>query len=298
MTERDSSQPVSPGRVLCFVGEQKLAYRDFVRLASGTGLAVRFSGDDADVADILGKSRPAAVVLPHNTPDRPALVSRLRERLAGEPLPILGWLPSAAPALADEAIWDGVDDYVIDGAAGHLAAILALVQRKETWEAVRAPVGTAILAHSDRTERIRLGQVLRASGFDLHFAAGAEDLGTALERVPHRVIVSMDVFRDGVAMDVLAERSPGKMTPTVIVAPGDRLDPLAAALGDRPWVRLLPAEADPAQATFLINDLLAPAAAEGWRTPRVLYGTMVSFRYPPAEDKHYGYTYNINLNGP
>ncbi len=258
--------------------------------------------DGTDLKKVLGKQQPAGIVFDSDMDDRAQHITRLRESPSLNEVPFFVRVPNPDPTELASAFCDGVDDYIVDGSKHQFSALVSAIRKEENWKAVRAPVGQVILAHPDRTQRIRLSSVLRRNGYDTHFAGTLDELETAIEKVDARaVLVSVELGYQEVVDRVNQATDPREpeagVMPWILIAPEERLDELGASMPVNPPVKLFEASADAQGLTFLMNELLAPPPVGVRRSPRVLYGSPITFVPIDGTHQFFGFTFNINLGG-
>ena len=246
--------------------------------------------------------QPLAVVIGPTVEDRSSYVTSIRERkdLAG--VPILATIVEQSDELLEEAIKDGVDDILVDGAQQHFAAFLAGLGNTDSWQGVRAPQGLAMLAETDRTKRIRLAAVLRKNGYDVTYSSDPKELALSVYLDNPRVVVaSMDMARktmECVWQGNISLRTTGiPGVPWMVIADdsmGPAIRPVPNVISKCSFVK---SSDDYEQLTFVLNELLAPPQKESRRTKRVLYGTPIHFSPENSDLQLKGYSYNVNDGG-
>ena len=282
-----------------FIGDPGPEAPELLEMLKSAGLVARRMPPEAE-ADAIAAEGPVAVVLPPDLPKRDDFMGALRERPPLAAVPVIQRLASAEPdpPELERAFHAGVDDYLPRGSRHQFSALLAAVQKADTWEAVRAPAGQVVLAHEERLERVRYGAILRRNGYDPYFAAALDETVEAADRGPARAVVVSSGLPGGDVLEWVRARGGAEAAPVVLLAPRGDVEGLGALPREGERVRLLDAGADAASLTFLLNELLSPAPPRLRRSPRLLYHTPVAFR-PEVDEApvFHGYSYNVNRGG-
>jgi CheY-like chemotaxis protein len=225
------------------------------------------------------------------------LVTTLREDPALSDTPMLVWVSRIDNKFLKHAFRCGLDDYVLEGNPEHLDEILATVKHESPWKAVRAPLGQVILAHPERTERVRLSRVLQRNGFDIRFASSTEELKETRDRVPARaVIASVDLPGQSV-LELIKGQEAREAPGWIVVASAEEIKEIGGQLPDAPRTALFEIGSDAEAITFMMNDLLSVPVMQARKSPRLLFSTPVSIVHTSGDVSFYGFTYNLNLNG-
>ncbi|MBN2341585.1 MAG: PilZ domain-containing protein [Deltaproteobacteria bacterium] len=279
-----------------FIGDPGTDAKDKLSILESLDVAARRVPDPSDV-DAIEAMAPQGIVISEDFPDLGPYIVSLRERRALSRVPIVGRVSTVGSGSVEHAFRSGCDDIIVDGRINQFRAMASSVTQNEDLHSMRAPAGLVVLAHQDRYTRMRIGQVLRKNGFDMHFAGTSEELVNVIEeKKPRAVITAYD----------LPPRSPisymesmEHQVPWIVLTAAEQMAILENAVGGREDVKFLEHSSDAESLTFVLNDFLAPKQKSERRTPRILYGTTVSFR-PEASDgneEFYGFSYNVNIGG-
>jgi Tfp pilus assembly protein PilZ len=280
-----------------FIGEPGPDAKEKLKIIVKLNAAVKRLPADASVDDVE-KLAPHSIILGQNVKKMDQLVIGLRERKSVRDVPVIASVESInSRKKVEDAFKSGVDDIIVDGKINQFYAMASLITKHDTWDVMRAPAGAIGLGHADRIARMKLGQMLRRNGFDLHFAADRDELDLMVKnKKPRAVITTLQMGRSflngGGGKSVLK-------VPCIILASADEIASLNISVAPDSQIRFLDEQSDFESLTFLLNDLLAPAQKSERRTPRILYGTTVAFRPENTGDDavFYGFTYNVNIGG-
>ena len=238
-----------------------------------------------------------AIAIGPNVEDRSGLMAAVRQHRELDPVPLLACLDVQTHKEVEKAFADGADDYLITGEGEQLSTLVEVLLKTDIWNIVRAPAGMVVLAESRREERIRLGHVLRKNGFDIHHASNVAELEEAVTGLkPRAVIASIDLPGKSILTTMHAAAAVPGSAPWILLDPGLPEGQLSGAdvLSSTAILRI---DDDAERLTFLMNELLTPAPPMARRTPRLLYGTPVSYAAAGAGKLFNGYSYNVNHGG-
>ncbi len=279
-----------------FIGNPGSDAREKLTVLEEIGATARRVPETNDVDSIVALT-PRTIVLSADMSDLGQFIVSLRERRELSRVPIIARLPQLSHPMVEHAFRSGCEDIIIDGKLNQFRAMAAVVTQNEDWQSMRAPAGLVVLAHQDRYTRMRIGQVLRKNGFDLHFAGSTEELVDVVEtHCPRAVITAANLPpRTPVTYFGTLEHS----CPWIALTPPHQMTILEKAIGDTEGIKLLDESSDAESLTFVLNDFLAPKQKSERRTPRILYGTPVVFcpRGGDWEEAFYGFSYNVNIGG-
>ena len=279
-----------------FVGDPGQNAKEKLGILESIGETARRVPDPEDVGAIQALM-PQAIVVDGEDPELGQHIVSYRERRELSRVPVIARLSAFDPLAVEYVFRSGCDDICVDGSLNQFRALAAVTTRNEDWQTMRAPAGLVVLAHKDRYLRMRIGQVLRKNGFDLHFAGSTDELVDVVETLKPRAVIA--------AAD-LPPRSPityvpgiEHQAPWIILSPPEQMKILEAAVGDADNIKLLDHSSDAESLTFVLNDFLMPAQKSERRTPRILYGTPVMFmpRDGDRNDEFLGFSYNVNIGG-
>ncbi|MBN2526014.1 MAG: PilZ domain-containing protein [Deltaproteobacteria bacterium] len=279
-----------------FIGEPGPDAKDKLGILESNGTTARRVGDPADVNAVVDLS-PIAIVIQGDLPMLGEYVVALRERRELSRVPVIARLSRFERSAVEHAFRGGCDDIIVDSKLNQFQAMAAVITQHDDWQSMRAPAGLVVLAHQDRYTRMRIGQVLRKNGFDLHFAASTDELVEVIDtKKPRAVITAAD----------LPPRSPvsysstmDHQAPWIVLATTEQMALLETAVEDQEDIKFLDSSSDAESLTFVLNDFLAPRQKAERRSPRILYGTTVAFwpKDGSAAEEFLGFTYNVNIGG-
>lgn len=189
----------------------------------------------------------------------------------------------------------GADDVVGMHELGGLTRRLAALATFDPSARTALFQGSCLLAHPDMYRRQVFGRVLRQAGFDVSFAASADEALGVAERSPPKVLVVSDTLPPGGGRRALARLSEdwvGPM-PAVLLTTGRQ----SGSLSHHNWP-IVPEDAPPDDLLFVVNELLRPRELlESRASRRLLYATMCSFRLAGEMEHRLGLTYNLSREG-
>lgn len=252
--------------------------------------------DPTDVNAIEAMT-PQGIVISADSPNLGEYIVSLRERRSLARVPVIARVQQRNPTEIAHAFRSGCDDIIVDGRLNQFRAMAASITKNEDWLSMRAPAGLVVLAHPESGIRMRIGQVLRKNGFDMHFAASTEELIDVIEtKKPRAVITAYDLPPQP---PVQFFDSMEHKAPWIVLTAQEHLNKVENAVGDNQNIKFLDHSSDAESLTFVLNDFLAPKQKSERRTPRILYGTPVSFQPKDAteQDAFLGFSYNVNIGG-
>lgn len=279
-----------------FIGDPGLDAKDKLGVLESLG-AVAKRVHEPDNMDAILALQPQAIVVPADLPDLGHRIVSLRERRELSRVPVIARMPVLDSKMVEHAFRGGCDDIIVDGNLNQFRAMAAVVTQNDDWQSMRAAAGLVVLAHQDRYTRMRIGQVLRKNGFDLHFAASTEELVNVVETLkPRAVIAANDLpTRSPVSFIETMDHQP----PWIVLTAPEHMQMMETAVGEHEDIKFLDHSSDAESLTFVLNDFLAPKQKSERRTPRILYGTTVAFKPKDAVDaeEFFGFSYNVNIGG-
>ncbi len=280
----------APFVFICNTPEQMSDLEDLFRNEAVDNIQMRRGND---VVPKLLDAPPAAVFIDWKTDDVQQVVEGIRGEQTLSSVPVILRIPTPDPvALGDAFSW-GVDEYIVDGPREQFVALIAAIQKRDTWDAIRAPAGRVVLAHSDRFERVKIARILKRNGFDAFFAGSIEELLDAQKREAFRLVIVSGALLGETRRESWEQIPP----PWIITAAADDLPALRERIPERDRVRFFKEGSDAEGITFIMNEILAPSSAGMRRSVRVLYGTPVTFGHKGQSPPMNGYSFNINLGG-
>ncbi len=143
-----------------------------------------------------------------------------------------------------------------------------------------------------------MGRAIYQGGFAVRFVASAEDLAAESQADGVHVVVVADDLGEGRAEQALrTARAAGSNRAWIVIAPPKRMATLSAAIGPLAPVSVADGFAPPENVLFLTNELLSRRGVDKRASPRVLYGTTVSFRAAGRDEDEIGFSYNVSAGG-
>lgn len=268
------------------------------------GVSVAVIGRCDDAAGVLADTHPLAIVLRHDAPGAAQLCTQARMESRLSLVPIFSVASEASDlAFAELFVWGG-DDLVAAPSSQpivrRLRALLGQQARSgsSAGHAAARASRRAVVAGSDATWRTVVGRALYTGGFAVRFATGADTLREECSHGDVQVVVAADDLEPGGAAGVLSTfRAEGSNTAWVLVAPPKRMAAAHAAAKASTRASVADGFAPPENVLFLVNELLAARGVDKRASPRLLYGTAVSFRPAGREEDEIGYSYNVSAGG-
>jgi DNA-binding response OmpR family regulator len=156
--------------------------------------------------------------------------------------------------------------------------------------------GTALVAESDKTRRTVVGRVLRNAGYSVMFAVTKEDAARFAQQDDIALAVLNADLADDYPTTISAARNAGSKANFIVCANPRDLKTIRAALDSTAGVGVIDAFAPPENVLFASNELKG-GAVNNRRSPRILYGTTVSFRGAGREKDDFGFSYNMSEGG-
>ncbi len=305
---RDSAARLSlvePGPQVLFVGSGQADRRRWVACAAQRA--------DVSVQHVEGTERARAWLARAEAPVPRALilegggrVAQFVEWLRGQgrlfPVPVLLVVPRPTEAAYAEAHALGADDVVLASDLGGLTRRLARLADFDPSRRPRPTMGRALLAVPDEGRRRVLGRVLRMAGFDVAFAASAEEAeGVAQRATPPALLVVTEALSpegDWHLVDRLRAVLGAPELPSVLLCHGaERLARCRQLASQRAALAAVAARGPADDLLFVANELLRPGVRELRASDRLLHGTLCAFRPAGVFEHGYGLTYNLSREG-
>lgn len=279
-----------------FIGDPGPDAKNKLQIIESFNAVAKRVSDPDDVGGIE-QLNPQCIVVGDEIPRLGEYIVSLRERKSLSNIPVIGRIRSLESGSIEHAFRSGCDDIILDENLNQFHAMTSIITKNEDWQVMRAPAGLVVLAHQDRYTRMRIGQVLRKNGFDLHFAASTKELVDVIEeKKPRAVITAYDLPPKSpiIHIDTLSHQ-----VPWIVLTAPEQMEILENAIHGNDSIKFLENSSDAESLTFVLNDFLAPKQKSERRTPRILYGTTVSFRPQGAgqSEDFYGFSYNVNIGG-
>ena len=251
--------------------------------------------DDIVRATREGKT-PAVVVLDESRESEAALVA-MRGTAAHQSVPVIQIVRHATTAAYAHAHDVGADGVVAVSDLGaltrqvaNLAASVGTAQSRPTQEAV--------VIGSEARSRAAVGRLLAHTGFELVFAREASEVDSVIASPRVRVVVLVhDGKVDPAAVGASINASGRNDIVFVVCAHPDVARPLSDIAIATKRASILASKRIDASLLFALNELMRPAGLENRASPRLLYGTLVSFRREGEMIPSFGLSSNVSAEG-
>jgi len=194
----------------------------------------------------------------------------------------------------------GADDALV---AQDLAGLTRRMANLAEFDpSVRPPIvqGRAVIAHPERARRQVLGRIMRQGGFDVSFAASANELvAISSSGDAPSVVVLSQALPPGTGITAIeALRSAcERRVPAIVIAAASELAGVTDATDEMGAVGVASDHAPPDDLLFIANELLRPDVKNLRASERRLYGALCGFRKAGEMGSSYGLTYNISGEG-
>jgi DNA-binding response OmpR family regulator len=273
------------------LGSRERGIRDAIERAADDAI---FMSSTNALAEVLANETPRCVVVDSQSEVRE--INRvLRGKAACFGVPLIAMSDQISDRVMLEQHALGADDVVAMHELGGLTRRLAALSTFDPSARTALFQGSCLLAHPDQYRRQVFGRVLRQAGFDVSFAASADEALGVAERSPPKVLVVSDTLPPGGgrrALSRLSEDWVGPM-PAVLLTTGRQ----SGSLSHHQWP-VVPEDAPPDDLLFVVNELLRPRELlESRASRRLLYATLCSFRAAGDIEVRMGLTYNVSREG-
>jgi DNA-binding response OmpR family regulator len=273
------------------LGSRERGIRDAVERAAAH---VIFMSSYHPLEDVLASATPRCVVADSQRELRD--INRiLRGNATCFGVPLIAMSDQVSDRVMLELHALGADDVVAMHDLGGLTRRMAALSTFDPAARTALFQGSCLLAHPDPDRRSVFGRVLRQAGFDVSFAASADEALAVAERSPPKVLVVSDTLPPGGGRRALARLSEdwvGPM-PAVLLTSGRQ----SGSLTQHQWP-VVPEDAPPDDLLFVVNELLRPRELlESRASRRLLHATMCSFRAAGEFEVRMGLTYNVSREG-
>lgn len=251
--------------------------------------------DDVVRATRDGKT-PAVVVLDESRESELALHA-IRGTWSHQSVPVIQIVRQASTAtyvLAHDAGADGVVSVSDLGALTRQVANLA----SSVGVTPTRPAQEAVIFGSEARTRTAVGRLIAHAGFELVFARELEEARPAIASPRVKVVVLVHdgkLDTAGVA-DAIAEGGRDDVV-FVVCAHPEVARPLAPVVRRARRGAVLAARQIDASLLFALNELMRPVGLENRASPRLLYGTLASFRRQGEMIPSFGLTSNVSAEG-
>lgn len=261
--------------------------------------AVRAQADELGVPMLVGEGSvpdtgslaPLAFLVPATGGGGHAACVQIRVRRQFAHVPILALADEPSDLDFSEAFSHGADDVVPLSCPDRLRTRLRNLARASNEVALPAGrKGIGVVAGADATWRAVMGRTLANGGYEVRFALSGHD---AAAYSPKLVVADEAAMR--ASLEVIASRRADGPSWVVLAEPRR----IATAKHDTSAfarVAVTDAFSPPENVLFLANEMGHEVASRR-ASPRVLYGTCVSFRAAGREKDDVGFTYNLSGGG-
>lgn len=291
----------NPDRSLVLVGALRdETIRCVIEAASSVGVATEVIGrcEEAPAA-LAGGPEPLAIVLGMNSDGAAQMFAHIRAQARLAHLPILGVVPQRDDLAFTELFSWGGDDLVTMTSPHPLTRRLRpLLARPAQPREQKPREHCAMVVGADPRWRSVMGRAMYQGGFSVRFVVNASDAVEESLGEQVRVVVFAE-DRGGPAAEatLAAARARGSKAAWVVVVPPKRMATLNASLQSLGPVSVADGFAPPENVLFLTNELLSQRGVDNRASPRVLYGTNVSFRVAGRDEDEVGFSYNVSAGG-
>lgn len=273
--------------------------RELLSLAARrANVAAEFIERAADAPLALRGAQPRCIVVDASGTDVAAFVDWVRSQARLFSVPVVVMVPVPNDAAFNEAHAMGADDVLVMGDGGGITRRLANLGAFDPNRRPPITQGRAVLGYPAGGRRRVLGRVLRQAGFDVAFAASAQECGAVADHGDHPALLVAKGDLPGGAFDAFDRvRRQSRDTPMVALAANPDLQGMrqrAARLGH---AAVGSEYAPPDHLLFLANELMRPGVDDIRASERVLFGAICAFRPAGDFDAVYGLTYNISREG-
>lgn len=287
------------------LGEFTVERKEALRLAVMRGKSEPvFVRSVEEARQVLGRSdqvTPRCVVADGTAPGMEAFVEWMRGEARLFSVPIVVAVPLLDEGAFCQAHAFGADDVVVAGdeeGVGRRVANLAELDPER-----RPPItqGRAVVCHPELGRRRVLGRILRQGGFDVSFAADAEELVAVATQgqVPALVVTAQAAGGRGALATVERVRAgvADASVPFVVLGAAGDLRDLGREADGVGAVAVTSELAPPDNLLFLANELLQPDVKNVRASARLLYGGLCAFRPEGDLTATHGLTYNVSREG-
>ena len=285
---------MASGDVLLVHGDLRPERREEIELvAAATGFSANFLTTPEESIASLARAKPKAVLVDAASDGAAQVCRRVRADRRFLNTPVLAIGPEATKEQYQRVFGWGADDLVPYRSAQALR--VRLRGFPETEPAPAKSRGIAIVADPDRARCVVVGRTLTLAGYQVRYADDGDSLSSRLED-PAVGIVIADSAIDELSLRIATARGDRMLAPWIVTARNADLAELEQHLAQFDSVVVTWAGGPAENLLFLVNELLAEHTASGRAQPRMLYGTVVSFKRVGGKPEH-GFTYNISRSG-
>jgi ActR/RegA family two-component response regulator len=254
-----------------------------------------------EIGSALEGVNPVAIVIPLGADGALKACEHVRRQARFAPVPIFGVVTELNDlAFTELFVWGG-DDLVDVATPQPMVRRLRALRAQPARAAVDADVeqkNRALVAGSDTTWRTVMGRSLFNGGFAVRFAMSVDGLANECLAEGVRVVVVADDLGPNGPFEALADaRARGSNAAYVLVAPPKRMATANRAMKELGRAAVADGFAPPENVLFLVNELLAARGVDKRGSPRLLYGTAISFRAAGRDEGEIGFSYNVSAGG-
>lgn len=268
--------------------------------AAAAGVVPELVGRCDDAIGVLGEGGPLAILLRMDAPGAAKMCAHVRSQARFGEVPIFG-VPSERTDLAFTEVfsWGGDDLVPVWSPQPLVRRLRPLAARPATPpESRSARDRTAIVAGADAAWRSIMGRALYNGGFAVRFVTSEDDLiGECVAESVKLVVAAEELAPGRMPATVALARQRGAKAVWIVVAPPKRMPPVTASFVGQSGVAVADGYAPPENVIFMANELLARRGIDQRESPRLLYGTTVSFRQAGRDEDELGFSYNISAGG-
>lgn len=281
------------------VGQLDSHNRELLSLAARRAdVSAEFIVRAADAQQALRGSQPRCIVVDASGTDVAAFVDWVRGEARLFSVPVVVMVPVPNDAAFNEAHAMGADDVLVMGDAGGITRRLANLGAFDPNSRPPITQGRAVLGYPAGGRRRVLGRVLRQAGFDVAFAASAQECGKVADHGDRPALLVAKGDLPGGAFGAFDRvRRQSRDTPMVALAANPELSGMRQEAERLGHAAVGSEHAPPDHLLFLANELMRPGVNDLRASERVLFGAICAFRPAGHFDAVYGLTYNISREG-
>ena len=291
--------------LVAYVGDFTADRAEELRLAALRGDAEPLFCSNVDEArsklSAAGQPVPRCVLIDGGCPGAEGFVSWLRGEARLFSVPVVALVPALDEAAFCETHAFGIDDVVVTGDPDAISRRLQHLQEFDPESRPPITQGRAIVAHGDRGRRQVLGRVLRQNGFDVSFAADADELVQVASAgdEPKLVVGVHDLGSRSIleAVEQVRSARDGQNVPFVVLGAARDLRSLGREADGLGRVAVTSELAPPDNLLFLANELMRPDVTNVRASARLLFGALASYRPAGELESSHGLTYTLSREG-
>jgi CheY-like chemotaxis protein/Tfp pilus assembly protein PilZ len=253
------------------------------------------TADEAD--EWLSSHDPLAIALDMTWEDAETSCLAMRGigRLAH--VPIIGLAPELNDLVFPEMYGWGGDDVIRIGSPADLVPRLRGLVADPSLHPPPSK-GGALVLDGDRRRRSLYARVLRNAGYDVRFAIQPEEARAASFGEGIKLFIAdAEIEPEGGVEVARRLRAEGSDVPVVIASAPKKMAGHRTAAADISKLAVTDGFAPPENLLFVANELGRVGLTDGRASPRLLYGTVVAFRFAGRDQDTFGCAYNISAGG-